>query len=183
MAWIWATFYFSKRISTSPLFQDKCIPKISIEHGLKLGKFLCSVKDIGGKKDYDNLCDETSFPFFSILPEEVTIHHYVSLHKLIHQTKLETLWKHGNSSATGIAHKDVDTVMDTSHCDADPSLLKPSWGHCWPWTEMSPDESGENENAVKSCIQHMEVVADRKFCYSLAYTKCSLISCCVMTPL
>jgi hypothetical protein len=99
----------------------------------------------------NNFCDDGSFPFFACIPEEVTLHNYVPLRQLLHQTKLQMLWKHENS---GILATNPDSVVGTD----DPiemvalstdlsgsesvrmSFSRPHRGNHWLWAEeVIPD--------------------------------------------
>jgi len=94
----------------------------------------------------NNFCDEESFPFFAVIPEEVTLQNYVPLRQLLHQTKLAMLWRHENSvirttnpdsvartdDYMGMAALSTDlTGSDSGHV----SFSRPHRGNHWLWSE------------------------------------------------
>lgn len=86
-----------------------------------------------------NFCDETTFPFFTIIPEAVTIHNYVPLRQLLHQMKLAALHR---KAAVDVAEKYVEE-KSLNCSNRDSSFAKPSRGRCWMWVEISVEEECE----------------------------------------
>lgn len=86
-----------------------------------------------------NFCDEMIFPFFTIIPEAVTIHNYVPLRQLLHQMKLAILHR---KAAVDVAEKCVKEK--SLNCgNGDTSFANPSRGRCWMWVEISAEEECE----------------------------------------
>jgi len=83
----------------------------------------------------NNFCDENSFPFFALLPEEISIGNYIPLRQQLHQIKLASLWKQGRDGAGG-----TGTEMTSKGSDINPSFTKPTRGRCWLWTETQESE-------------------------------------------
>ncbi len=117
----------------------------------------------------NNFCDEATFPFFSMIPEEVTIHNYVSLRQLLHQAKLAMLWRNENSASAatnpgaGNVGKDIEMTVasaDCSNANISSSFAKPRRGYHWLWTaDSSPDVIMEEEDGVdatENCTIHLE---------------------------
>ena len=108
-------------------FYETEICKRGVESNENLKSYLSS----------NNFCDESDV-IFNLLPDDITIRHYVPLRQHFHQLKLSIL-------AFNERDEDMIPVLETG----DPSYIKPIRGQCWLWKR-------EIATAIRECVQQLQ---------------------------